>query len=290
MVRNLFGFLKRRTCENLTKRGRGTACKHIHFLGAVSSDVGCVRSNNEDNFLLGQFSNVSMENTCKYAWNTSEDSWMLAGVFDGMGGGDAGEIAAYIAAEVFRTAQEKLDDSTSATKVDMIMRECFLTANNMIVDLRRGCGVYGTTGTVLVANGTNWKVYHIGDSRVYLFRDGQLVQQSRDQTLAQMKIDVGIYSAEDNRATEEKHKLTEYIGKDHTKKHIRPLEGDWMIVHPGDRFLLCSDGLYDMCSEQEIAGTIATASDPIKCVDSLVKAACAHGGDDNVTCLCLQID
>ena len=286
---NLFCFLKKKGKKHTEKHGVGVVDKNPRIFAAVSSSVGCVRKNNEDNFLLGRFKNETMENTCVFDWDTAGGKWLLVGIFDGMGGGDAGEIAAQLTAKVFATAFEKLNESTRLAEVDIIMRSSFLDANNLIVDMQRECGIYGTTGTVLVINGSLWKVYHVGDSRAYLFREGQLIQQTRDQTLAQMKIDVGIYSAEDPRVSEEKHKLTEYIGKDQTKAHLRPLESDWMEAKPGDNFLLCSDGLYDMCSDQEITAIIEIAEEPCKCVEYLVEAACAHGGDDNVTCVCLQI-
>jgi protein phosphatase len=255
--------------------------------GAVVSDVGCLRDNNEDNFILGKHINANCGNFSEALMERNEDPWVFAGVFDGMGGGEKGEIAAQCAAQAFRNAAAQISDDASCNDVDAVLRKAFLEANNKIIDMQDN-RVYGTTGTVVATNSTSYKIYHLGDSRAYLFRDGQLVPLTRDQTLAQMKIDVGLYLPDDPQAEAEKHKLTEYIGKDPTKKHLRPVESEWIPRNCRALLLLCSDGLYDMCTDQEILEILSRESDILGKAKALVAAALDNGGIDNVTCVLLE--
>lgn len=279
-------FLKRKRKKDASHTA-GAATDVPTICAAVSSDVGLLRSNNEDNFLMGRHTNPSCCNHCEAFVESSNDVWFFAGVFDGMGGGDIGEVAAKAAAETFLDAEDRLDKDASQTQVDTALRKAFLDANNKIVDLQQHHQVFGTTGTVLATNGTIYKVYHLGDSRAYLVRETELYQLTRDQTLAQMKIDVGLYQPDDPKAEEEKHHLTEYIGKDQTKQYLHPLEGDWSDLRPGDGILLCSDGLYDMCSDRMIGETLIAHSEIQQKTNALVDAALSQGGIDNITCIYL---
>lgn len=256
--------------------------------GAVVSDVGCLRSNNEDNFILGNSTNKDCADHCEAAADNGQDFWFFAGVFDGMGGGEIGEVAAKTAVSVFLDAIGQIKGSGAQAQIDSHMREAFLEANNRIIDLQQQYHVFGTTGTILCTNGTLCKIYHLGDSRAYLVRAGMLSQITRDQTLAQMKIDVGLYRPDDPQAEADKHKLTEYIGRDPTRVHLRPMESEWFSADPGDLILLCSDGLYDMCSDREITDILSNHTEASRCAAALVEAAVSHGGEDNITCICLQ--
>ncbi len=259
------------------------------FSGAVISDVGCVRKNNEDNFIFGRNRNRDSVDRCKIEVSFSElsEEWHMACVFDGMGGGERGEVASNIAAEVFLDALNGLAKSQTRAEVDLLLHKAFLEANNRIISLRNEYPILGTTATVFCSNDTEFKVYHLGDSRAYLARKGELLQLTKDQTLAQMKIDAGIYREDDPLAQGDKHKLTEFIGRDRTRENLRPEESHWFSVQKGDRILLCSDGLTNLCREEGIAGIIFEASTPVEAVSRLVSAAKEKGGTDNITCIAL---
>lgn len=255
------------------------------FCGSVVSDIGCVRLTNEDNYALDGHMNANMEEHSEASVSLSKTSgkWWLAGVFDGMGGGEMGELAARDAAEIFREAFRGIGSNLPKDEVDSIVRKAFLRANNRIVDLREKYNVYGTTGTVIASNGFDFKIYHLGDSRAYIFRENDLFQLTKDQTLAQMKIDSGIYGPDDPDADADRHKLTEYIGRDWTRENIRPVESQWIPVRLGDGVLICSDGLYGMCSDEEITGILRRAGDLDEKCAMLVDRARRHGGVDNIT-------
>lgn len=257
----------------------------MYFSGSAISDIGCVRSTNEDNYVICKHMNTDLKEHSEASVSLPKTfgEWRFAGVFDGMGGGEMGELAAHDTAEIFLKAFCEIGKDMSKAEVDSIMRKTFLQANNRIVDLQQKYRVLGTTGTVVGSNGLVFKIYHLGDSRAYLFRGNDLFQITKDQTLAQMNIDSGIYREDDPATVADKHKLTEYIGRDRTRENIKPIESLWIPIQFGDYILLCSDGLYDMCTDEEIADVLRK--------DLVIKEKCAmlinkareHGGEDNIT-------
>ena len=271
--------------RNNTKQARSDV--GYIFEGCVVSDVGSIRSNNEDNYVIDTYMNLSNgdhSECCLVAPKSGKDGWHMAGIFDGMGGGEQGEVAAHETAEIFVDTFRRFGRDSSAALVEQNIRTAFLQANNRIVGLQPQSQIFGTTGTVLATNGRNMKIFHLGDSRAYLLRNGELFQLTRDQTLARMKIDAGLYDPDDPNIEADKHKLTEYIGRDWTRENLRPVEGQWVPVEPKDRVLLCSDGLYDMCSDRKIAD-ILMVGDGKQIARTLVEAAIENGGMDNVTCI-----
>lgn len=264
--------------------------RSFKFSGTVVSDVGCVRADNEDNYILDKYMNTNSSDHSEVSVSFSDGigEWQIAGVFDGMGGGEMGELASRDTAIIFLKAVARLGDAPSKTEVDLCLRKAFLQANNRIVDLQKEYKIFGTTGTVLCSNGVEFKIYHLGDSRAYLVRDDELLQLTKDQTLAQMKLEVGMYQEDDPAAEADKHKLTEYIGRDWTRENIKPVESLWIPIEKGDCVLLCSDGLYDMCANDEIA-KILWGGDAIKRkVASLIDKARTRGGEDNITCVLVE--
>ncbi len=259
----------------------------FRFSGSVVSDVGSVRTNNEDNYVLGKYINHNSDDHSEISVSFSDTGgdWQFAGVFDGMGGGEVGELASRDAAEIFLSAFRRIFGAQSKAEVDRTVRSAFLEANNRIVALQKDYRVFGTTGTVMCSNGLEFKLYHLGDSRAYLVRDDELLQLTKDQTLAQLKLDAGMYKTDDPAAEADKHKLTEYIGRDWTKENLRPVESLWLPIQSGDHVLLCSDGLYDMCSNEEIAEILSGNATTGNKATQLVHAAIFHGGEDNITCI-----
>lgn len=268
------------------KRKEQDKTSRFGFSGAVVSDVGCVRPNNEDNYVLGRYMNVDSSDHSEVSFYCSNSTgvWQFAGVFDGMGGGEMGELASRDAASIFLKAVDRLNGASSKTEVDLCLRKAFLEANNQIVALHKEYKIIGTTGTVLCSNGVEFKIYHLGDSRAYLTREDELLQLTKDQTLAQMKMEVGMYREDDPTAEADKHKLTEYIGRDWTRENIKPVESHWIPIQAGDGVLLCSDGLYDMCANEEIASILRDSTTIKEKTAALVQKAVSRGGEDNITC------
>ena len=249
------------------------------------SDIGLARANNEDNYFLGFSWNENAKSHSEASAAQRNYSWQLAGVFDGMGGGEAGELASAAAAQEISKAAAQMTGSLTRQDVDQLLRHAFQEANNAVVDLQRQLQIFGTTGTLVCTDGTAFKIYHAGDSRAYLIREGDMFPLTKDQTLAQMKIEMGMYDENDPKAEAEKHKLVEYIGRDRSCENFKPVESMWIPIIKGDGLLLCSDGLYDMCSNEDILLLLLSADTPQEKATVLVSQANANGGIDNTTCI-----
>lgn len=266
--------------------------RHFHFEGCAISDIGYKRSNNEDNYILDENINANCNARSKTIVTAlpKNGEWQCAGVFDGMGGGEMGELASKNAANCFSDAFKYIMDECSQSDIDKIIRSAFLEANNKIISLQKQYNILGTTGTVLCTNGFVFKIYHLGDSRGYLFRDKKLFQLTKDQTLGQMKQDSGFNMGNGYISESDNHKLTDYIGRDFTCKNIKPIESNWNLVEQQDYIILCSDGLYDMCSDENISTILLEENSVNEKTAKLVKKALNNGGLDNITCVIIHLN
>ena len=269
-----------------TDQTRGATQK---LSAGVSSDLGKVRAINEDNFLLLQFINEHFDPIIEHHCHQdiAINSWYCFAVFDGIGGLESGELAAHLAAEVFRDIAAGLATDLLSDEIDHRIRGGFSFANQEVRKLQKAkCG---TTGTVVCTNGDQFKIYHIGDCRAYLFRSNNLFQLTRDHTLSEMKMQRGIYHADTPEQKRDSHVLTKYIGGSVDFK-LYPIESQWIPLRPGDKVLLCSDGLYDMCSDQEMQQIISKGENIEHTVKSLTTQALINGGQDNVTCILVEVE
>lgn len=255
---------------------------------AVLSNVGLTRKNNEDNYILGHCLNDGSRDESKSFMCCMEKEWICCGVFDGMGGIDAGEAASLTAAESFQTAFLNDVNGYDEAKINELVENTFSIANTAVCRLgesRSGCG---TTGTVVVTDGDRFKVFHVGDSRAYLWRGGELFLLTKDQTVAQMKMDIGVYTDLSEAQEKEHHQLVEFIGYEDEGNMLIPLESKWNELQEGDKILICSDGLYDMCPDAAIYETFKKELQAEALTEEFVKNALDQGGRDNVTALVLE--
>lgn len=244
----------------------------------AATDVGRVREHNEDRFL-------------------ADSGLRLYAVADGMGGRAAGEIAATIAADTLRSAiaahegalaTQGRDGRLPPHELTNILCEAFSSASGAVfqaslnTEERRGMG---TTLSALLVAGPHGFVAHVGDSRVYLVRDGAATQLTRDHTLVDELVRSGHLSREDAGAPEVqrlRNVLARAVG-------VGPdilVDALHFEVLPGDGFLLCSDGLSHYVDEREIAEIVAADVDQAPAC--LVQLACDRGGHDNVTAVTVR--
>jgi serine/threonine protein phosphatase PrpC len=233
----------------------------LHLRYAVRSDLGLVRTNNEDSVYAGP---------------------RLLAIADGMGGHAAGEVASKI---VIGT-MENLDEDRGFDDLMATLRQYVAEANQRIaraVEEKRELEGMGTTLTALRFRGGQVGLVHVGDSRAYLFRGGVLSQITHDDTYVQYLVDSG--------------KLTPDEAKDHPRRSVilKALLGSEVApdvsireARVGDRYLLCSDGLSDVVSEQTIGETMMI-DDTQECADRLVELALRGGGPDNVTVIVADV-
>jgi serine/threonine protein phosphatase Stp1 len=232
--------------------GSSAGCE---FESMGSSHQGTVRSRNEDAFL--DRADVGL--------------WAVA---DGAGGHGAGDVAS--AAVVGALAD--LPPGLSASEM---LAQVRLRVGEVHADLqRRGAAtadrdLVASTVVVLLARGTHFACLWAGDSRAYVLRDGNLCQVTRDHSVVQEMVDAGSLAAEDAEKHPQANIITRAVGAEH------PLELDKVSgrILPGDRFLLCSDGLFKALAERDIESRLRAGDGS----DGLVAAALAAGARDNVT-------
>ena len=240
----------------------------LRLAGAMLSDVGCVRSLNED---AVAFVVPSSEET-----TNDKDSLLL--VADGMGGHAAGEVASALAAEVVRRVYFTLKGPPPD-----LLRRAFGAANEAIQDHSRQnpeCSGLGTTCTALAVRGDKAWIAHVGDSRAYLLRADVLTQLSEDQTLVAKMVREGAMTAEEAKISVHSNIILQALG---TRPDIEPeIWSEGMTIAPGDAIILCTDGLHGLVSDQaiaEIAGRLA----PLDACNALIQRALEAGGHDNIS-------
>jgi PPM family protein phosphatase len=239
--------------------------------GAFITDVGCHRKNNEDSSAL-----IIPED--------STDKGVLAIVADGMGGHAAGEMASNMAVSIISRVyyNDPADPNSSLARA-------FEEANRSIHELGLSDPAYTNMGTTCTALSlTDGKAYcaHVGDTRLYLIRNGAAYLLSEDHSYVMEMVRQGVLKAEDAANHPDRNVLLNSMGiKPEIKTSLweRP-----MPIRCGDRFLLCSDGLYELVSDSEIAGISAGADIPAACA-CLVALAKERGGYDNITAGLLEI-
>jgi protein phosphatase len=209
----------------------------------------------------------------------------LFAVADGLGGHVGGEVASRTAVEVLRETFFQMGPSTSS------LTRAVQQANEMVWERSHkepGLRGMGTTLTVLALvseEGEQLAVAHVGDSRAYLFREGQLTQLTHDHSLVEEMIRSGELTTEDAALHPHRHVVTRALG-------IEPVvDVDVRLLppRPGDRVLLCSDGLINEIEEEEIAVALARISAPGQVAAELVRSARAHGGNDNITVVVVDV-
>ena len=232
---------------------------------------------NQDCWLLNQHISQLSAREC-HGSEKSRHFWELAGVFDGIGNGQGGEIASRIAAEEFRRVCPRLDVSKTPAFLDQCMDSAFLRANNQI--RCAAPNAIGTTGTVVCWNRSVFRLYYLGDTRAYLMRNGELYCLTEDHTMARLKARARLPVSQ-----EDKHVLTDYIGKDKCGKYLMPSRSAWISVMPGDLLLLCSDGLYNALTTSQMRVSIESASSLEEKAEGLALFARDNGSTDDITCV-----
>jgi PPM family protein phosphatase len=241
----------------------------------AKTDVGKQRSTNED---------------CHYI----DPDNRLVLVLDGMGGHKAGEVASRLAMETIsdfyknhcQQNQENLEIiegfDQSFTFEANLLRQAALLANKVVLEkAKEGVefGGMGCTLTGMAIHDFTVSMINVGDSRIYLIRNNTIEQISKDHTLAEDQVERGIMSREEARESQLKHILSSVIGVD---SKIR-IHMDEMSVLPGDIFVLCTDGLTAVMSDQDLLEAVLKEDLGQETLDGIVNQVNERGGPDNVT-------
>lgn len=253
---------------------------------ALVCSIGCVRKNNEDNFyFLGETLNLDNINDGAHFVRNCNDSAQLYAVLDGMGGQNSGERASCIAAELL----QKQAASIVAGDPALTMSNYAYSASRTIYDdgVQQGMtkAGQGTTMVMLCLKDHSAHVANVGDSRVYVLRQGELRQISQDHSQVGMMCRTGQITELQARIHPRNNVIDQYIGMNPAKM---PAQYVYYVNEPlyrGDRFMLCSDGLTDLIPEARIREMLMQCATPDEAATKLVKLALELGGKDNTTCI-----
>jgi serine/threonine protein phosphatase PrpC len=241
----------------------------VQFTCAARTDVGIVRSGNEDNYLM-----------------LAERGIFI--VADGMGGHAAGEVASEMAVRLISRdlgTVRGLPDEEVAER----MRQSIRAANAAIYERtltehdKRGMG---TTATALVLLPNRFLLGHVGDSRAYRLRDGKFEQLTKDHSYVQEQVDAGLLTPEQARVHPYSNVITRCVG---ANQDVIPdtYSGDLLA---GDVVLLASDGLTGMLEDEHIHKILEAPGGPQEWVDAMINDANRRGGLDNITAIIVKID
>ncbi|HEU4389243.1 MAG TPA: protein phosphatase 2C domain-containing protein [Blastocatellia bacterium] len=261
-------------------------------IGALSHQ-GKVRRNNEDHFLVLQFDRTMRSLLTNLPPGRVPDRYQETGygmvVADGMGGAAAGEVASQLAIGslidlVLRTPDWIMRfDELRAREVLLRIDQRFQQVSQMVLERAEANPLLagmGTTMTAACSLGKDMVIAHVGDSRVYLFRNGRLHRLTRDHTMAQALADAGVIGQDAVDTHPMRHVLTQAIGTKDTKTEA---ELGMVELVDGDQVLLCTDGLTEAASADGIIETLRTPGHSADVCRGLVDQALAGGGPDNVT-------
>ena len=248
----------------------------------VRSDVGTIRTNNEDNYnLCGRFrEDVSINNS--EAFCNVSDREALFSVCDGMGGENCGEIASLIAVSNLRSAQKNEFRKISAEDV-LILNEKVCESGR-----KEGNGRTGTTLSNLYIDNGHALACNVGDSRTYLLRDGILYRLSVDHDEATRLINMGVLTPEQAKDDNRRHQLTQFLGMHEDDIIPEPYCSDEIVIEDGDRFFICSDGISDVLSDEDIRRVLKEGLPVKDTVNRLIDMALECGSKDNCTALLVE--
>ncbi|SCK22961.1 protein phosphatase [Streptomyces sp. WMMB 714] len=230
---------------------------------AAGSHDGMIREHNEDSGYAGP---------------------RLLAVADGMGGQAAGEVASSEVISTIVQLDEDIPGSDILTSLGVAVQRANEQLRVMVEEDPQLEGM-GTTLTALLWTGQRLGLVHVGDSRAYLLRDGQLTQITQDHTWVQKLVDEGRITEEEATTHPQRSLLMRALGSgDHVEPDLSIRE-----VRAGDRYLICSDGLPTVVSPQTIEEALASYQGPQETVQELIQLALRGGGPDNITCIVADV-
>lgn len=257
----------------------------ITVSAAAISHIGCVRSNNEDNFFFdGDFMPQSEVNSGTRINAVLTRPNHVFAICDGMGGLNGGEDAAAIGVESLGGLEKLLRPGT-----DLQARLHDFTADvsqKIFADgERKKSGKQGATLALLILWDGVASVANVGDSRVYLLRLGSLTQISRDHTVVYTQMLQEKLTREQARKHPTGNRIYQYLGMPRSQIHDDFMYYRECALCNGDRFFICSDGISDLIPHERLTALLAAYSAPADAAAALVSAALELGGKDNATCI-----
>jgi len=242
----------------------------VKLVHSARTDVGMIRSGNEDSFAV-----------------EADPERGLFVVADGMGGHAAGEVASEMAVQILQRELSDLrdiDDPSASERVTSALKRANKAIHDRTIAEVDKQGM-GTTASVLIVAGHRYLIGQVGDSRVYLLRDGALRQLTKDHSYVQEQVDAGFLTPEQARYHPYSNVITRCVG---ASPEVEPdiYTGD---VRVGDLFLVASDGLTGMVDDRRLQQLLLARVAPERLVHLLISEANGRGGLDNITAIVVQV-
>lgn len=254
---------------------------------AACNNVGRRRKNNEDNFLLdGMYMSRSRMDEGGLFIKTSDEDAQVYAVCDGMGGMDSGEDASHAAVKAIRRF---FADAAGPVAQEAVGRLISDTSSAIGAEATAKGKNSGTTLVMALANDGALTFVHVGDSRAYRLGGGELTGLTKDHSLIQRMLTMGVIDEEGAKDHKHRHVITQYLGMKPDEGVVAPTFSESIPLAAGDRYVMCSDGLTDMVPDDEIAAILAESATAMDAAAALVDRALEHGGNDNVTVICLFV-
>ncbi len=232
------------------------------------TSAGRIRRNNEDSFVLNRVLCAPPEDEPEQTANAQSGGLQWYAVFDGMGGEAYGEKASFAAAGTLRRYGWRLGFGPASGSIQKLARRM-----NDAVCQAVGMDMGGCTMALALIRGRRLYAAHAGDSRIYLFRNNGLTRLTKDHTVVR----------HDRGKERRSHMLLRYLGGSWDTEELCEVYDQEIGLEPGDRILICSDGLTDMVSDAEILRRLRMQQDTQEAAQALLKDALAAGGRDNIT-------
>ncbi len=258
----------------------------VRLQAAACSDKGYKRQNNEDNFCInGKYMDLKeSEHGALYICEASPCA--LFAVCDGMGGEDAGEEASLLSCKLCAEYLKRKKEFVQRSRIEAFLRDA---CEKVFNQAKQKSNRSGSTVAILFAARDGLRVANMGDSRIYLYRDGELFQLSQDHTQMQYLLEMGKIRREEIKTHPQRHVIRQYWGMPVGLATFSPYVSEQIAYKKGDVYLLCSDGLTDMLSDVEIVGVLARSESVEKISRMLVAEALSKGGVDNTTAVVVRV-
>ncbi|KMT22339.1 PP2C family protein-serine/threonine phosphatase [Clostridium cylindrosporum] len=258
---------------------------------SVSTNVGLIRDNNEDNFYIN---GIIMEEYQRGNYQVSirhEYEECIFAVCDGMGGENAGEIASFIAVNELKRFHKNIVNSIESIENLAERMETYVEKTNRFIyeeSFDEGSRGMGTTFAGLAVYKNKAIAMNLGDSRLYLLRDNTLTQINNDHTEAERMVEIGLITREEAKTHRGRNLLSRYFGMSYSEGIMEAEVYDETNIQKNDVFLICSDGLSDMLSDYEILDILSVNEDTSFISNLLVNRALRNGGRDNITSMVIR--
>lgn len=260
----------------------------IKLAVAAKTDVGKVRTNNEDAYVVADLNRGERVKADKPTDFDVKERGVLLAVSDGMGGEQAGEVASALVVETLRKVlvEDAPEEEEGKTKITKLIENAVTKANEEVFAAAKDPGKrgMGATLTAVYVHGASAYIAEIGDSRAYLIRGRRVRQMTKDQSFVQLLLDSGAITEEEAKNYPHKNIILQAIGQ---QKNLNIAVGR-LKLRRGDRILICSDGLSNKVTPEEMHEIVCAATSIDRACEKLVDTANERGGDDNATVVIAQ--